>query len=409
MNVAFIIEEFPKLSETFILNQITGLIDFGHEVDIFAFKKSEEVKIHADITNYNLLNKVTYLNSIPEGRMRRAEKAIKIILAQYIFYPKEISRCLNYRNQGGKYYALNSLFMLPCFLKKKYDVIHCQFGPIGNRLKSLKYIFPKTAFVTNFRGYDFSKVVKKRGRNIYRDLFKKTDLMITVSKYAKERLADLGCNKEKIEVLHSGIEIEEFRYRQHIYRHNYPVKILTVSRLVEKKGLKYSIEAIAKLVNKGYKIEYNICGGGPLKNSLLDLIQRLNLKDNINLLGWKSRDEVIGFLSKAHLFVLPCITAKDGDQEGIPVSLMEAMAIGLPVISTYHSGIPELVINGKTGFLIPEKGVEAIKTKLEYLINHPEIWPEMGKAGRKIVEENFNIKKLNKRLTKIYKMALNNE
>ena len=99
---------------------------------------------------------------------------------------------------------------------------------------------------------------------------------------------------------------------------------------------------------------------------------------------------------------LPSITASNGDQEGIPVVLMEAQATGLPIISTYHTGIPEVVIDGKSGFLVHEKDVDALAEKLEYLIKHPEIWPEMGRYGRKHVEEKYDIKKLNQQLVKIY-------
>src|SRR4030065_356569 len=103
------------------------------------------------------------------------------------------------------------------------------------------------------------------------------------------------------------------------------------------------------------------------------------------------------------------VTASDGDSEGLPVVLLEAQAVGLPIISSLHGGIPEGVLDSKSGFLVPEKDVDALAKKIEYLIEHPELWPDMGRYGRKFVEERYDIQKLNQRLVKIYKALLTND
>ena len=123
-------------------------------------------------------------------------------------------------------------------------------------------------------------------------------------------------------------------------------------------------------------------------------------------MGALEQDEYLKIYQEARIFVLPSVTASKGDEEGTPVVLMEAQATGLPVISTFHSGIPEVVIHGKSGFLVPEKDVDALAERLEYLIEHPEIWPEMGKEGRKFVEKKYDIKKLNQQLVEIYQDLL---
>ena len=104
----------------------------------------------------------------------------------------------------------------------------------------------------------------------------------------------------------------------------------------------------------------------------------------------------------AHVFVAPSVTGKNGDQEGIPVGLMEALAQGMPVISTLHGGIPELIQHGQSGFLVPERDVEELAATLELLLSNPQLWAGMGKAGRSFVEEHYNIAKLNDRLLNIY-------
>ena len=183
-------------------------------------------------------------------------------------------------------------------------------------------------------------------------------------------------------------------------------KIVSIARLVEKKGIEYGIRAVAKLLKSKSNITYTVVGDGPLREDLENLINELNLGEHVKLVGWKHQEEVVDILKDSDMMLAPSITSKNGDREGIPVVLMEAMAMGLIIISTLHSGIPELVKDGITGFLAPEKDVDSLAQKIEYLIEHPEVCIDMGKAGRKQVEENYNIDKLNYQLVEIYKKLL---
>ncbi len=139
------------------------------------------------------------------------------------------------------------------------------------------------------------------------------------------------------------------------------------------------------------------------------MVENLHIKGYVKFLGAVEQNEVPRLYQKAHIFILPSITADNGDQEGIPVVLMEAQATGLPIISTYHTGIPEVVVDGKSGFLVPEKNVDALAEKLEYLIEHPEIWPNMGQYGRKFVEEHYDINKLNQKLVEIHQNLIDSK
>lgn len=154
-------------------------------------------------------------------------------------------------------------------------------------------------------------------------------------------------------------------------------------------------------------LEYNIIGDGPLRQNLEQLIQELNATHIVKLLGQKQEQEIIEILNKSHIFVAPSITASDGNQDAPINVLKEAMAMGLPVISTYHGGIPELVEDGISGFLVPERDANALAEKLGYLIEHPEIWHEMGRAGHAYVEKHYDTNKLNDQLVEIYYELLN--
>jgi len=406
MKIAFIVEAFPRLSETFILNQITGLIDLGHEVDIYASYRPNEGKIHNDVKKYNLISK-TYYFHIPKTRKKRIMYAIKICLKNFYKKPLVLLKALNFFKYGSFYNVLNNLFYLAPFLDKNYDIIHCHFGPNGKEFLFLKDIFNfKVKYVTVFHGYDITKILKENGKNFYKDLFKKGDIFLPISNHWGKRLIELGCKKNKIVVHRMGVNINDFKFKPRKRKSNEKIKLLTIARLVKKKGLEFGIQAVAKLIKKYPNLEYKIAGDGPLRNELEALITKFNVQDKIKLLGWMEHGEVRRLMQEAHIFILPSITSQDGDQEGIPVVLMEAQAVGLPIISTWHSGIPELVIDGKSGFLVSERDVDALAEKLEYLIKHPEVWPEMGRFGRKFVEEHYDIKKLNKRLVEIYQNLL---
>ncbi len=186
------------------------------------------------------------------------------------------------------------------------------------------------------------------------------------------------------------------------------ILIISVARLVEKKGLTYGIEAVGQLIKKipQLKLKYYIIGDGVLKSQLESQIQQLNLENTVELLGWRKQQEVQQLMSQADVMLASSITSKNGDCEGIPVSLMEAMAQEIPVISTYHSGIGELVADGISGYLVPEKEVVAITAKLEHLVMHPQLRRQMGQAGRKKVIEEYNINLLCDRLTQIYQQLV---
>jgi len=408
MRIAFIVDAFPVLSETFILSQITGLIDLGHEVKIFAGTKPKDNKIHLDVKGYNLLERTYYHNIKPANRLVRIMNALGLLLLNIFRSPLAILRSLNFFKYGRDALALSLFYKTIIFLKAgEFDIVHCHFGrngTLGVLLWEIGAVGGKV--VTSFHGSDISLYVKKHGDDVYAALFKKGDLFLPVSDHWKEELIRLGCDESKIIVHRMGIDTGKLKYSVRKPEDNGKVHLLTIARFIEKKGVKYGIQAVAKALKRHPNLEYKIVGDGLLRDELEDLTGNLKVEDNVELLGWKRQDEVSELMEKSEIFIAPSVTSSEGDQEGIPVVLMEAMATGLPVLSTKHSGIPELVRDGESGFLVPERDVDAMAGRLEYLIEHHEVWPEMGQAGRKFVEENYNVHKLNKCLVEIYQKLL---
>lgn len=405
MRIAFFVSTFPNLVETFILNQITGLLERGHEVDIYALRKGDNEKTHSKVKAYCLLKHSYYLDNykIPQKKFVRINKAVDFTRRDFTKEPKKIFKAFNVFKYGKRAVSLEILYKnLPFLGKGPYDIIHCHFGWVGKKVIELKELdILKGKFITAFHGSDMSVYIKKHGDNTYNSLFNKGDLFLPISERWKRKLIKMGCDERRIIVHRMGINTDEFCFSQR--RRNKKVKLLTVGRLVEKKGIEYGIRAVVKILKKYPHVLYNIAGDGPLRTNLENLVKEQEACSNIKFWGWQTHANIKKLIQEANIMITPSITSSKGDEEGIPVVLMEALSSGLPVIASKHSGIPELVKNGKSGFLVPERDVGALTEKLQHIIEHPEICQKIGQTGRKYVEEHYDINKLNDRLEKIYK------
>ena len=407
MRIAFIVSRFPSLSQTFILNQITGLIDRGHEVDIYAVQSDNNPRMHPDVTKYDLLKHTYYFRKLPAGRLQRKIEITGLVLRYFYKKPRCLlkTRLLSGRVKGSILKILCIGF--PFLDKKPYDIIHCHFGPngiLGVTLKEIGVFEGKV--VTVFHGYDISSYLRKHGNAVYNDLFTRGDMFLPISERWKNRLIEMGCSEQKIVVHRMGIDTGKFCYFPRKRGKDGTVRLLTIARLIEKKGVQYAVQAVADVLKRYSNIEYKIVGDGPVKNTLEDLIEGLNVGNNVKLFGWRQQEEIIELMKHTDILIAPSVMSEDGDEEGIPVVLMEALAQGMPVLSTQHSGIPELVQDGESGFLVPERNVDALADKLELLIKHTEIWSEMGRAGREYVEIHYDIDKLNDKLVQLYQRVL---
>ena len=405
MKIAFLVGQFPLLSETFILNQITGLIDQGHKVDIFATRPASSTIMHEDVNKYNLLDRTRfYRDIVPNNKILRLYKCICAMATYLHKNPLPLLKSINFFKYGKKAACLELMFQVIPFLGKgPYDIIHCHFGQNGKRALFFRDIgVLKGKIVTTFHGFDISRYVKVYGKDTYKHLFEEGDMFLTISERWKDELINLGADEEKIAVHRMGVDTCKFVFSERAQGNNRDIQLFTVARLVEKKGVQYGIQAVANVLKRYPNIEYRIAGDGPLKGTLTNLINELNINNNVKLLGWKNQEDIVKLMEGSDMLLAPSVTTADGDQEGIPVVLMEALALGLPVISTYHSGIPELVQDGISGFLVQERDVDALSEKIEHLIQDQELWPRMGRSGREYIENYYNIDKLNKQLVEIF-------
>ncbi len=286
-------------------------------------------------------------------------------------------------------------------------LIHAQFAWDGIFMLPLKR-HSKLPLVTTFRGLD----IYGFGNNlVYRlqlkKLFCRGDLFLAVSNKIAEKAISLGCPENKIRVLYGGIDIEKFKPATASKQEKKEATILMCGRFVEKKGFEYAIKAFAQSKKTHKNIRLRIMGDGPLKDNLIKLVKNLGIEKSVTFEGNKDLAAVAQAMQQADIFMMSFVIARDGSQEGIPNVLKEAQASGLPTLSTYHAGVPEVVLNGNTGFLVKEKDITSLSQKLDLLIENPSLRLEFGAKGRKWIDQEFNLVKQTRKLEEIYRALMN--
>ena len=405
MKVAFFISEFPSISETFILNQITGLIDRGVEVSVFASQLNPTKLVHPEVKKYNLLEKTHALN-IPKNRPFRWLKFIFLLILA-IFRRPQLLIIFTQLKRLNKREKLELFFRASVIKDNRFDIIQAHFGPNGRQAVFLRQLgLIKGKICVTFHATDLSKLLRVvDGEKYYQPVFEQADLLLPISYFWRRKLVKLGAKKEKIKVHHMGVDVDEFKFS---FRElGKKIKILTVARLVPKKGINYGLKALAK-IKKDYQFGYKIIGDGSEREKLTKLVKRLKLTKRVKFFGQQTSGQVEKELRQANIFLLPSITAPDGDMEGTPVSLMEAMASGLVVVSTQHSGIPELIEDGQNGFLVKEKNIDGLAKTLVEIFNCSPDCLTIAKKARMRVEKDYNVKKLSQQLYQYYQSLLRN-
>ena len=395
MRVAFLLGQFPALSETFVLNQITSLLERGHSVWIFAERRSSESAEHPDVARFDL-RKCTRYESMP-GVTARA-----LALPNFIARNSAARRALNVVRFGRHAASLRLAWSTTLFEGvREFDIIQCHFGALG-----LKAVLLRAAgaldgkIVTAFHGEDITNYPQQFSGNIYAPLFASGDLFLPISARWNDRLAALGCPSGKIRVHRMGVDCRRFAMQTPRDVSDRPLRFVTVARLVEKKGVADAIRAVSQL---SVPCEYVIVGDGPLRRNLEQLASDTGVNDKVRFVGAMPAADVIRFLHAADVLLAPSVTGSDGDIEGMPVSIMEGMASGLPVVATHHSGIPEVVADGRSGFLVDEHDVEGLARRLSDLAADPNLRARMGFAGAAIAANEFDIAMLTDRLVEMYR------
>jgi colanic acid/amylovoran/stewartan biosynthesis glycosyltransferase WcaL/AmsK/CpsK len=406
------LNDFPVISETFILNQIVGLIRRGHELDIFARGRMElsSKEQHADVERYQLFDRTNYYTR-PSSWPARLGSAAKRLAYWGWRQPKIALGSVNILHHGRSALSLALLHEVipPLEAPQRYDVIHCHYGPNGQIAATWRNFGAlRGPIITTFHGYDVNKLPRVQGPNLYQNLFNRGELFTVGSAFVKERIIALGAPEDRIVELPMGVNLSRFHFSARVKNNTDELRLLSVGRLVEVKGIEYAIRAVASLKDRYTQLRYQIVGDGPLRAELEKLADLLGMVHQVEFLGALSQEKLIPLYEHAHIFVAPSIATSSGEVESQSLALAEAQASGLPVIGTKIGGIPESMREGESGLLVAPRDPNALARAIEQLAENPHIWGQMGQIGRAHVEHYFDLEKLNDRLVDLYSLVASN-
>lgn len=284
----------------------------------------------------------------------------------------------------------------------KPKCIYARFGTGGVRMLPLK-TQTKLPLLTSFHGSDVSRQlqIKPHYRKALPLLFQRGEAFTVVCEYMRKKLVSLGCSPSKIHTIKSGIDLNKFPFLPSPSIDHHHIRLLTVGRFTEKKGMLDCIRAFQLVLSEIPGARLTMVGDGEERHRMEQLIDELGLRSQIELKGRLSHRQVQEELTSCDLFVLASKTASDHNEEGIPNVVMEAMATGKIVVATEHAGIPELVHHLQTGFLVREGDPSALSHMILYAIKQREEWPDILANARKTVEKEHNVAQQSKKLEKL--------
>ena len=398
MKIAYVLKTFPKLSETFILNEILELERQGLELHIFSLREPSEAKMHAGVAEVKA--GVTYLRYVPPQaalhripferyaqRLQRSNDRWFVFLRRPVRYLRTLVSHL--RCSGRRRYFDQALGLARELLTGEFTHLHAHFANEPTSVANLAH---------HLTGCPFSFTA--HAKDIYlsdrADLATKmaaAEFVITCTGFNRNYLAEIAAPDAPIHVCYHGVDVSRFSCEPDVRRPDSvePLQILSVGRFCEKKGFPYLLQACYRLKQRGRRFVCRIIGFGPLQHELEELIRALQLHDCVVLAGKMTQEKLIHEYRRADLFVLPCLVTDDGDRDGIPNVLVEAMAMRLPVVSTPVSGIGELVDQMQNGLLAAEKDSESLAAAMELLLEDPALRRRLGANGRRKVMEAFSV------------------
>lgn len=395
MKIGFFVGEFPVISETFVMNQIVNMLKRGHQVTVITCKKGKGTVLHEKFNSFNISSIVQPIRFCTSNQWRYV--VLLLGFAINSLFSIKGRRQLFWAIFALRKKSIATLLDIACQSHRghlgHFDAIIAHFGPAGVRAMYLqKAGLLGGPIATVFHGFDMSeKLVLKKHKSNYQLLFKETAMMLPVCQLWKQRLQLLGAPLEKIRIMRMGVDLDGLTFLNANRSIGRPLKVLSVGRFVEKKGLKYAIEGVCKA---HASISMKIVGDGPLLSELKELAKKAIPNKTIHFYGNLTQEEIFKILVETDVFLLPSITADSGEMEGIPVAIMEAMAKGILVISTCHSGIPELVIDARAGYLVEERNSEQIATILDSISLNSSHIEDVRLYARQRIENLFNNKLL---------------
>jgi glycosyltransferase involved in cell wall biosynthesis len=396
--VGYIVSTWPRLSQTFVLNEVLALEQRGQRLRIFSVKDPGGEPVHADVARVRA--KVTYV-SVGARRKEVLRANLRLAREHPRRYCATLLQAARFRSSGTLRRFLQAGYLANVLDQEPVGHLHAHFAT-GPALVAM--------FAHKLRGIPYSFTA--HARDIYVDTrpevlraeIQHAAAVVTVSEYNRRHLLDQFnvSPNGKLRCIYNGIDLSRFQFRWPRASDPGPPAILSVSRLVEKKGLADLIESANILRQWGRRFQVEIIGEGPLREALQARVRQLCLETRVKLAGPQPQELVRLAYLRASILALPCMIGTDGDRDGIPTVLLEAMASGLPVVSTPVSGIPELIETGRDGLLVPAKNPVTLAHALGRLLDDAALRDRLALAARAKIQERFTIDRSTEQLMALF-------
>jgi len=396
VRIAYCLLQFPVLSQTFIVNEIVELLSEGHEVFIFAASHPRSRLYQPRVEEHDLIARTYYLPIVANLVQGLPEpEAMPDLLRDTFDATRTGTRLLeDVIDFTAATYFANLAEEL------NIDILHSHFHGTASALTALIARRAGLPFTFTCHALD---IFVDPDPEVMRRHFDAAHAVITVSNYNKEYLhAITGTEPDKIEIVRACSDLDRFT---DLERRDDGRTLVSIGRLVEKKGLRYAIEAFAQLLPDHPDLHYRVVGGGPLEEELRELATSLHVEDRVVFTGPVDQAQVMHELERATIEVLPCVRAANGDLDGAPLTLQEAMVAGVPVVASTAASIPELIRDGRDGLLVEPRNADALAAAIRAQLERPGSAQRMALSARTRVLQYFNIHTEVAKLVSIWERA----
>ncbi|ESA33377.1 group 1 glycosyl transferase [Leptolyngbya sp. Heron Island J] len=393
MRIGYVVKRYPRYSETFIVNEILAHEAAGTDIHIFALRPPEDTHFQDKISQVRA--PVTYLRKPTQGRVTSSLITLSPTPASYFWAElqetasviPDIWTKLEYAIGERSSVVYQAVWLAQEIRRREITHLHAHFGTVATNVARLAAYFAGVPYTFTAHAKDiFHESVNPED---LRRKLRAASTVVTVSDYSVAYLQEqFGQDARKVQRIYNGMDLSELQFRLPTQR---APKILSVCRLVEKKGLSYLIDACAMLRQWGCEFTCQIVGTGNLGRDLRSQIQALNLDDWIELIGPRPQREVFELMQNAAVFAAPYIIGKDGNRDGLPTALLEAMALGTPCVATDVTGIPEIIQDGETGLQVAQRDVTTLAQALQKLLTSSTLRERVASQARELVETEFDI------------------
>jgi colanic acid/amylovoran biosynthesis glycosyltransferase len=406
--VGFVVKRYPRYSETFIVREILAHEQAQLAIDIFALRPPNDGSFQDLIARVRA--PVHYLYLPAEGLIAEDLAAATLTVSYFwraLAEASELMPGLWAALAEGRHEEPRHVYQAVMLAREvRQRGIHHLHAPFANDPATVARLAARFAGVS----YSFTA----RAKDIFHESVQPDDLrkklrdaagVVTVSDYHLDYLRlTYGPLAARVQRIYNGLDLDEFPYETPRDR---PARIVAVGRLIEKKGFADLIDACAVLARRGCAFSCRIIGNGVLKADLRAQLERLGLQGRVELVGPRPQCEVVKEVQSAAVLAAPCIVSKDGDRDGLPNVIQEALALGTPVVSTDVTGIPEVVRDGETGLQVPQQDPSALATALERLLMDRELRVELASRARRFMEAEFDIHRNTARRRAIFQAVVN--